>query len=1448
MADPVTNLPLDAIIKSTPLDGVQQAFRVDSVDRVDNRSVDVAVATGAPVDVTIEKTSAGDNTPIVEAKSATGDVVAQAIDTSIKTNLPPEEAADVVLGTQEKRSAMDRASDFWLESALTVDNPDYNPRLARSVQNQQIAFEVMAERFKGAQEQGTTATVLDFLDRYLLRQIGIGTYEDITRRSERKGLELAQAAADMDSDEYREFISAYADELAEEGVFRGENWFAYQDGVNEALNAGIDLNAGFNQIMGFTDLLGAPALAKGTLKTGKVFGRVASLKGIKGADEAFERLSEAGARNHPEVLDESLPASNSLTKDVDNLAPTQGKVNGVATGNKLIADIQELYKAGTFGRMATPEQIAAASGEIVAKLKKISSRPIASQDVVDVTGLGDLAVNLRVGKVGNGDPFQGTAGGLKSAQKAAVRMQDNGLAAEVVKVDPTDVSKGYYIQLQERLDVSTASSAVDVANISENMLKRALGSTRATDDLRLNTLANMSESGQGAIRERVMPYLKPLETLKYDSKIAIGQVFRELRDGEDAFIREGYTEGEFRSKFKKYHPKGKEATEADVDAFYAAKTINDTAYYLQANRIASRYVRQGYKTIRINAADIPAKVIDDLADDAVVLDAKLGTTFSKSEFPEGTTFWKLDRELEGGIDVVAKPKNVRSIQYEDVLGYNAGGRRLNPTAKYFVTTGTGRGRALLASVTEAQAKLAVKQIDTLFSAIRATGRGLDGLTNELDEIIPELNDWNPSIVDTQDLKELIAKKGWDVDQPVSFKQRDGVVEDPTSELYNGMTMGDYVRTTHSRSDDVLMEYGGTELVNDNPVKAMVDQLAEATAEYSFRNYNYNAKTAWLKKALRTDKLPEGTDVNALFRKTEANGSGATDRKLRQLRGIIERRESMKGPVEQAMADLGGAVQEFVFDKTGRKLPTGGAEGLLLNMGFRSAFGFMNVSQLWLQASHAINIVAISPQAGSTVMRHAMGFRMAANSGDEAAKALGFQRLAKASGIDAKEWADLDKYIRTSGRDLVENDAIEKGTGSGWGVSWWEGSDLRPSTMRKAISGTAGVVKKADEIGLKPFNAGERISRHTAIMTAFVEHRAKFPNVSALSDEGRAWITRREQDLSFNMTTASRGAWQAGIMKVPTQWLSYSMRSLEAVVIGGGGLNAGERARLGIMMTLLGGTSGVAMGGVADYVGEKFGVAPDSPAYAGLKYGMIDAMLSYSLSAASGENIRTALGTRIAPFTAFTDLYRKVTEESTLTALGGPSGEIVGGAATAGLNALMGGWDLIVNGGGYGPETFKKDMARVLRTPSGIDNIWKATEMMRTGVYRSKTGTTLDFEFSDAEAALQALGMTNFKVAEFYDRKGKLWREAKELGAFQRQISNDFQLSLAKYRDDPQAGRALMDEIAARIEFSGFSPIEKGKLRRNLSRDNGNDVLKMSMELITKGSDYGARVIESLNQE
>lgn len=1420
----------------TPLGATsEQTPEERSSVRRENAAFEISMATGrSPEEVAVSLEN-GDRTPVEEAKSSVPDAVQAQLVASTEEQQDPEQAANDLQGAFEKQQEFTSTDGFYLEGALTVGDPNYSPALARTLRNQQIGMEVLEERFKDAQEKGFLGKSVDFIDRFIFRYMPIGLYEDVTRESESAGLELAQAAANMEPDEFRSYMEDYANGKAEEGFFKDENYFAFLDAVGEAQNSGFDPMGGINQIIGIAE---AVPLAKAALSAGKLATRVGGIRGPRAAAEAVEQAGE-NALKDPEIQSEALPRQFDLGSN-ESIKPTLGRVARMAEENALIQDIQSLYKSGTFGRVATQEQVSAAAERVRQNVEGISSRTIADENIslVDPVGLGDYTSTFRMGKAKDGAPYADKG----NATKYANQLQNRGLAARVVEVDPDDASKGFYVEVAERLDLSRVADPLDL-NVHQNIFNRGVGrvfgSTLQVDDDYLNTLANMGEGGSGAIRDAVQPYLDTLEKLPLESKTTIGQIFKDLRDGDDAFIRDGYSEVEFKTKFRQYHPSGKAPTEQDIDAFYAAKTISDSAYILQANRVANRYVARGYKSLEVESGVfVPGKTTNDIGDNVAILSGETGRIISKADLADNAVVWKLDRELEGGVDLVTSPRNVGTIRYEDVLGYNAGGRRVNPDAKYFVTLGD---RAILTTFTDKLARSARAQIDNIVKAARRSSDNLDQLTDELDDVIKKNNDWNPSIENTADFVALAQRKGWRLNDEVDFKARDDVLKETDSELFAGLSMDDYVKSTQRRYDDVLMEYGGNETFNYNPIQSMVQQLSDTAKEYSFRAYTQTSKVSWLKAAGKGQALKDNPNVEAVWRSVDPSDlKGEKGRRLRELKAIIDRRDQVQSGISAAMSDFGASTAEYVFGKTKGKVKVNLDEmnvpGSLLNLGFRSAFGFLNLSQFFLQASHSFVIASISPRHGSKAAGLVIPLRLAMASGDPK----GLQRLAKLSGISDSDMDELVKYINTSGRRNIENDAIEKGTGPGWGISSWEGQDLRPTTVRKTLHQTSRVVKAADRVGLAAFNEGEKLSRWTGMITAFLEYKAKYRGASAMSDAGRQWITRREQNLSFNMTTTSRGAWQSGLMKVPTQWLSYSMRAVENVVLGRG-FTKGERARMTLMMGSMGGATGAFLGGAADEVSEKYGLDPSGPAAVGLRYGLVDAVLTYGLQGLTGEELRTAFGTRIAPLTAFTDLHRKVTEESAVTALGGPSGEIVGGGASAlfsSLKALVTGQQM----------TAWEDVQRVLRTPSGVDNIWKATTIANEGVYRSKSGTEIPLEFSDWEAAMQAVGLTNYRVADFYGERTSAFRENRKMRSFRKEIENDFQAALRMWDKDEVRAREFMGEIFARIEAAPFSPQDKNSLRRSLHSDSTGIIADLTIRQIQKANPGGTARIESWEVE
>jgi hypothetical protein len=267
-----------------------------------------------------------------------------------------------------------------------------------------------------------------------------------------------------------------------------------------------------------------------------------------------------------------------------------------------------------------------------------------------------------------------------------------------------------------------------------------------------------------------------------------------------------------------------------------------------------------------------------------------------------------------------------------------------------------------------------------------------------------------------------------------------------------------------------------------------------------------------------------------------------------------------------------------------------------------------------------------------------------------------------------------------------------------------------------------------------------------------------------------------------------------------------------------------------------------MFGLSDKIGESVGADPEGVAYTAIKYGVIDGVLSWAMSGLSGTNVRTAFGTRIAPLTAFEDIYDKMvgnTPDSTIGVLAGPSGEMAGST----LTAL---WNVASNVYSGRDISATDDIMRVLRQPSGVDAWAKAVGIWNHGMYRSKTGTTIPIEMGGMDGLMAAMGVTNFKVAEFYDRRTMAFRETKHLKSFTKEVQNDFRRAIFEMKTDPSSGLQRMREIEAKIQISGFSPSDKMALRRAMKADTTNDLFTMSLELLRKENPYGAKVVEGLN--
>ena len=1445
----MTNFRVDSL----PTPRVDEVFDTVVVDPFSSALADriqSLAALGKDQGETRSEAELGDTTSVYKAKETVKANPAQLVeDTLVNQELTAEGLEEAFLDLGEKSEIEQELEDFYIENGILVKGVEYTPTDLRYSTNMLIAEQLFRDAISEAEEdKSVIGKIGDFVDRYMIRQIPIGMLEDITRRSERKGVDLMQAAITMNPAQYKEFISGYIEELKQEGFFLEGNIFALADGFEEARNAGYDPMADFNQLIA---LFEAGSIARGVkagklLKTGSdslghadnVVGRVAAVQGSEAATEVAEAILRASDEVDGTLLTKLGPST--FDEALDTPRTGSAKVMEIAENNQISRGARELKRSGAVGRTVDSEVISAHAATVAKEYSRRVTNPVYNHRIVpDV--LEQPIAEVDFGKIKDGTPYSREA----DAQKV---LNNSGLEEGfVAPVDAKDLSKGYVIRVQERVDLTRLvdelnPNQTEYGVIRENVA-RFFGSNAALDAEHLSALANMAETGVSIIKEIARPFEKALNKVPRDSKATIVRIYKELRDGKDAGLKEGYTRGEWIDKFKQNHPHGLAPTQRDLDAFDALVQFEDAGWLFRANEVLTKYVQKGYWALDLgDAGKSIGKKVDDLADEELVLNLETNLVDEFGSLPDEASVWRLDVPLEDGTQFVMRPKDVSILDHADVLGFNSGGRRINPKTNYFVVfDDSERPRAFLSTFSEKQARNAVRQFENIRDFIKAKGGKLDNIedTTELDEVIRANNDWNPSVTSASDLIRLATEKNWDLTKKVSFKERGKEVENLSDDSPLGGEKWDgYVKNQLHRYNDVLLEYGGGEAFNVDPVNAILDEFANASTHYAHQAYTQAASAAWVKRAARkgsgvelSGRFPKDDYLNQL-QHAEIEGNSASARKMRHLRSVIRRRLKMKGPVAQRFESMGQELAEAIFDTTGLKMNISDPSNALLHVGFQSAFGFFNVSQFFMQGMHAATVMATAPRFGLKAASNTLAIRAAIHAPTPEATKLAIKRLAGSMGESEETIQELVDYFRTSGRMIVEGDAIELGTGPSYGVSGWGAESYLPSRLQDAMQKVSLGGQAVLRAGLVPFRAGERLGRMTAITTSFLEFKAKNPKVSALSDAGRRWITTREQNLTFNMTAAGRSFFQSGIMKVPTQWLSYSFRSMESIILGRG-FTPAERARLAAVLMPFYGLTGMGLGTAADWATEAFGIErPET--FIAMKYGVLDWLI------AEFTPVETTLSTRLAPITAFTDLYRKIVggEASAFEIALGPSGDIAGGISKSFLGAVS----ELANGH---TVSLQQDTLQILRQPSGLDNIAKGTGILVNGLYRSKTGVTLPTELKPADALISFLGFSPLEVSEFYSRKSGKFNSDKQYRTFSKEMDKDFDTALGIMKDNTDRGLKMLEEIDVKIALSGFSAAQQQQLKRNLMRGRDQQIYKLYVDLIRRDMSMSAAMLDKL---
>ena len=1453
--------------------------RFSQVER--KKAQEISVATEIPVDQVEAERAAGD--PVSETAAKTNGVnfdYALTIDQAYSDGVSAEDLAEIITERKAKGDDM-TLSEYMLIQNLMLSDNGVNAYAARTMTNMEIWNNLMQEALEENDQSGVSK-VLSFLDVNVLREITIGAFENVTFRSNREGEEIREAFNSLKPDEFREWAKEYLEERKAEGIFSEDSLWNLYKAANDATYLGDDPMAGLNFLFGTADIvtLGgtkiASAAAKG-VKSGientpqkllsiynsrRPVDSVAVISGEVEAGRVASRLvDDVGAQT------DEVSAGRTLPEELDPVGGPSARPAGptVRDGTRktiLTEKLEELNRKGSFGEYVprtTLELVATKMANSIAE--RTNDVVVNSRRVID-EGSEDFKVVVRMGKDGSGAPFR--------------RKMD---AEEIAKRDPSlkvvkrEEGRGWFVEAEERVNVLGLPNAIDRFNkggFIADAVNKFLGAATVRLGEKIGGKFLQAEAGQALIGDLIKPYQKTIRKVKGKELENLSDFMTQLRDGDLSYMRQAPDSTSFESMYSTMY--GARPSRETVEAYEALLDINDTTWQIKSSQRLKRIVAEGgvFVNITDDFSDIGYRV-SSVPDGEQILDLAANKSLAKGSLSADAIVYKIPSVFLDHL-YVTNVKSTRVLERVDVMPYNAGGPRTNAEFRWFIgaekqqrlasgNTINAGFKTILGSFGKEQAEIAVDQLNNISKAVRSLMDefNVDDITDltlnkarydELGDIIRRNNTWNKNVTDLEDLQKLASDYNFRFVEDFVAKARDEKVsirEAGQDTASVGESFGEVVgtRINMRRGDTPLMEFGGRKAVNANPVSAIADQFGTEAFGYANRAASQNAVVGWVKLAEKSEGIvtfPKGvpeTDYLNRFLEAKVTNTGKYNdlaAQLREQQDVIKRRMNQPTWLSEKWGSFTASATEAIFGKTGFKLDLTKTDpaSRLLQVGFYSKFGFFNPDQFVLQGLHSLTIAAISPIHGlkglglATPMFALMHPRL-----NKQARAIGISRLAKSTGIAEEELQKLVQYIDESGRNIIDTQIIELQAPQKFGAA----SNL----TGKAQEAVGSFLDKSTLF----FKEGERVTRMTGLITAYLEHRAKRPNIDPLSPDGKLWITNREQDLTFRMTTSSRNFVQSGPMRVPTQWLSFSLRALENIVVGRN-FTAGERARMFAVMGPMFGLTGLGVGQMAGYFTEQLGYDPDDTSsikvFNRLKYGLIDTILSETFSGLSGKEIETAYATRVAPVDQLVETYKKLFDEGFITTLFGPSGEISSdmiAVASNAVGAMLGGR----------PQMVREDLTQLVRNLSTVDKAVKIRELIESGNYRSRTRKLAVGNLEPEYAATLLFGATPAPVQNYYDYQEMVFKKNAKYRDLSKRMRDKATLALNLLTEGDESdmirGTKLWNEINDEIWSSSLSNQLKVSLQKSLVNvASVPDIMKNAVRL---GLEYDAQLLQQQTQ-
>lgn len=985
----------------------------------------------------------------------------------------------------------------------------------------------------------------------------------------------------------------------------------------------------------------------------------------------------------------------------------------------------------------------------------------------------NLVEQAYIGKK-DGNPYQGKRG-FAAAQKEAERMGSGFEVRPYVNPDEWVIVAERNIPMDQRgfgAEVSKETGFKDFdlyqSSSTEEMragpLVKYLGTPMAQTTARNNTLLKQAEAAKSLYTQYIKKTLGSVEKqLKGKELDEVFRVEELVRDNPD--ITQALTSSEFKTKF--FNEFGKRPTKNQVTAYLVQRDLADAEAYIYADRRFKELV--GQKAVVVNGVLSKPIFKSEVKAGSKVWDDDVGTLVDPDTLDETATIYAnlspLDGTMKGGsLYYTKKNPDVRRVYHSDVLQYNAGGHRIyeDRAAQFFIkqerkitlsddTTVSVSPLTVMGVRTEQEANKAILQVNSIIDAITSkVGKSFkqnsevaDAIKalpknkqDEITEVISKNNEWLTRLDDIDSLLDW-AKEG-NINLAEKFERvTDGERIVKTGEEFGvdeSETYGDAFRAnafkSASRKDNILVGYGGRNLPTVSPRQALERSLLQSTGKATERAYITGAINGFFKEAIDNSLLTNKKDLrgatlrNKILDAKIDTGSTAGKRLELERQKIIARMNS-KTFIAKQWDDITLSMSNYLYDKglvkTSAFIDKFDKDPITALRGyvFDKTMGMFNYDQYWVQAMSTMDVVAIAGVNGVKGSALYGPVRFALANGNEAViKSIG-GLIEKATGLTEKQFTDMVKFLKESGRAVVGDEISEFG------------SDASQASL---------LFSKLREKGRFFVKEGELVSRIAGHNTAFIEFYAKFgDDADPFLEVNKRWIISRQDTLTLGMTGASR----TSIEQFPfAQFLSYTQRVNEALFSGTFGvgkkiLTNAEKTRLAAMHTVMYGAAGwTGFNFAADRIEHTFGIPIDENSYNLIRRGILDTTLSAS------TGVETDVGARLGAGEGMFTLLVDMADKNVFDFFLGPSGEL----GQSSLGAII---NLAKNISSGNITSAGDDALLFLREIKTVNTAYNLYFGLKYNEARSRANNSYLYDVTDQEAYLRALGIPLEKEQDMF---------------------------------------------------------------------------------------------------